>query len=176
MIRAARGGLFERMAGMEIERKYRIQYLPEGYLEWPKKVIEQGYLCDNPVVRIRKSNEDYILTYKSRGGSADSPGDTRICQEVEVPLTKESYEHLREKTDAHLIHKTRYIRPLEMGLKAELDIFEGRLAGLVFAEVEFTHEEQAESFVPPGWFGENISSDHRYSNSYLAKLDDLADF
>ncbi len=51
---------------MEIERKFRIRRLPESLEQYPYLQIEQGYLCTKPVVRIRKSNEDYILTYKSK--------------------------------------------------------------------------------------------------------------
>ena len=65
---------------MEIERKYLIPKLPDGYMDYPKKEIEQGYLSTAPVVRIRKSNDDYILTYKS--------GGLMVREEYNLPLTK----------------------------------------------------------------------------------------
>ena len=49
---------------MEIERKFLVKTLPEGLDSYKCKHIEQGYLNTNPDVRIRKSDEDYILTYK----------------------------------------------------------------------------------------------------------------
>ncbi len=54
---------------LEIERKFLIkrENLPENLEQYPSKVIEQGYLCTEPVVRIRKSNDNYYLTYKSKG-------------------------------------------------------------------------------------------------------------
>ena len=52
---------------MEIERKYLPKYLPENLEQYKKKKIAQGYLCTNPVVRIRRSNDDYYLTYKGGG-------------------------------------------------------------------------------------------------------------
>ena len=54
---------------MEIERKFLVkrENLPENLEQYPSKVIEQGYLCTEPVVRIRKSNDNYYLTYKSKG-------------------------------------------------------------------------------------------------------------
>ena len=58
----------------------------------------------------------------------------------------------------------------------ELDIFGGVLDGLYFIEVEFESEEDAENFVPPVWFGENVSDDKRYANSYLSKCNDLSVF
>lgn len=51
---------------MEIERKYLVKQLPENLGKYPHFVIEQGYLCTEPTIRIRRKNNDYILTYKSR--------------------------------------------------------------------------------------------------------------
>ena len=67
---------------MEIERKYLIHKLPEDYDAYPHHEIEQGYLCTNPVVRIRKSDESYTLTYKGRG--------LMVREEYNLPLTKEA--------------------------------------------------------------------------------------
>lgn len=162
--------------GKEIEKKFLIRTLPENLEQYQKKEIEQGYLCTSPIVRIRKSNEDYILTYKSKFGialDAENVSSAKINNEVELPLTKEGYEHLKEKIDGYLIRKTRYIIPLEKGLKAELDIFKEQLEGLIFAEVEFPNEEMAYDFQPPEWFGENVSLDNRYSNYFLSKVENL---
>ncbi|MBR2036388.1 MAG: CYTH domain-containing protein, partial [Lachnospiraceae bacterium] len=52
---------------MEIERKFLIKALPDDLDSYPCVHIEQGYLNTNPVVRIRKQNNDYILTYKGKG-------------------------------------------------------------------------------------------------------------
>ena len=49
---------------MEIERKYLVRKLPENLEQYNKKEIAQGYLCTEPVVRIRRSNDDYYMTYK----------------------------------------------------------------------------------------------------------------
>ena len=51
---------------MEIERKFLIRQLPEHLEQYPCLQIEQGYLCTNPVVRIRKQDDSYFLTYKIR--------------------------------------------------------------------------------------------------------------
>ncbi len=39
---------------------------------------------------------------------------------------------------------------------------------MMLAEVEFPSEEEADQFVPPDWFAENVSDDRHYSNAYLA--------
>ena len=52
---------------MEIERKYLIDEIPFDLKDYSCKVIEQGYLNTDPVVRVRRSNDKYILTYKGSG-------------------------------------------------------------------------------------------------------------
>lgn len=159
---------------MEIEKKFLVKSLPENLLKYKKKDIEQGYICSSPVVRIRKSGSQYILTYKALPESQGeaNPG-VRVNTEIEAPLSKEGYEHLRKKTDGYIIEKTRYIIPLPDGHTGELDIFGGRLKGLYFIEVEFADEKDAAGFVPPEWFGCNVSDDERYTNSFLSKCDNL---
>lgn len=158
---------------MEIEKKYLIRELPEldGV---QKKVIEQGYLCRGPILRIRKSNNNYILTYKSRQGLEQKNAIQN--EEVELPLTEEAYNHLKQKVDGYIVEKTRYILPLPSGRKAELDVFSGRLCGLVFVEVEFDSEEQAIQFVLPAWFGEEVSTEEFFSNAYLSTVENYDDW
>ena len=155
---------------MEIERKYAIRVMPVDLASYPSKKIEQGYLCHNPTIRIRKSNEDYYLTYKSGSGVKEKKGGALIRDEVELPLTEEAYLTLRAKTDGNMVYKTRYLIPLKDGLTAELDVFEGALNGLVFAEVEFPDEKTADEFLPPEWLGKELSGDSRFSNYRLSKL------
>lgn len=146
---------------MEIERKYLIHSLPEHLEQYESKQIEQGYLCTNPVVRIRRSNENYILTYKGEG--------LMVREEYNLPLTKEGYEHMREKVDGILITKTRYLIPLTDVFTIELDVFSGELEGLLLAEVEFKTEEEANRFIPPEWFGEDVTFSTKYHNSTLSQ-------
>ncbi len=149
---------------MEIERKYLIEpsNIPLDPTDFPCRHIEQGYLCTQPVVRIRRDNDDYYLTYKSKGLLAR--------EEYNLPLTQEAYAHLKEKVDGHLITKNRYVIPLENGLNIELDFFSGFLDGMIFAEVEFPDEAAANAFQPPSWFGEDVTCSPRYQNSTLSQL------
>ena len=146
---------------MEIERKYLIHHLPENLESYPQKRIEQGYLCTKPVVRIRQQNQDYFLTYKSSG--------LMSREEYNLPLTKEAYEHLKQKTDGYMISKTRYLIPLFDKYTIELDVFDPPFAPLYMAEVEFPSLEEAEHFTPPEWFGEDVTFDGSYHNSAMSK-------
>ncbi len=167
---------------MEIEKKYLIKSLPKNLKQFKVKEIEQGYLFTNPVIRVRKSNDKYILTYKSRDNLDIDTESLCVANEIEMPITKDCYEHLREKSDGLVISKKRYIIPLssfssEYGeLVAELDVFYGELEGLVYVEVEFESTNQAREFKPPSWFGEDVSDDLRYRNGVLSKLQSREEF
>ena len=142
---------------MEIERKFLIKELPD-LSKYKFTEIEQGYLSTQPVVRIRKKGDKYILTYKGSGLMAR--------EEIEANISEEGYKHLAEKIDGNLITKKRYFIPLDP-YTIELDIFEGHMSGLIMAEVEFPNEEEANSFTPPAWFGEDVTNDRRYHNSNM---------
>jgi len=146
---------------MEIERKFLLRELPENLESYPVRHLEQGYLCTAPVVRIRRDNDKYELTYKGKG--------CMVREEHNLPLTKEAYEHLREKIDGRLIVKKRYMIPFEK-YTIELDVFEGDLAPLALAEVEFVTEEEAKAFTPPDWFAEDVTFSKLYHNSFLSQF------
>ncbi|MBQ6843581.1 MAG: CYTH domain-containing protein [Agathobacter sp.] len=146
---------------MEIERKFLVKNLPECLESYEQKRICQGYMCTNPVVRIRRSNDEYFLTYKGRG--------KMVREEYEFPLTAEAFEHMLPKIDGILIDKTRYLIPLDDGHTAELDIFQGVLAPLRLVEVEFASLEEAERFVAPEWFGDDVTNSKEYHNSNLSQ-------
>ena len=146
---------------MEIERKYLIDSLPEHLDDFPHKELEQAYLCTNPVVRVRREGEEYVLTYKS--------GGLMMREEYNLPLNQEAYEHLLKKADGIVISKTRYILLEKDGLRIELDVFHGKHDGLILAEVEFPTEEAANAYCPPEWFGEDVTYSTKYHNSNLSK-------
>lgn len=146
---------------MEIERKFLPARLPLELDSYPHTLIEQGYLCTEPVVRVRRDGEQYYMTYKGSG--------MMIREEYNLPLTKEAYDHLLAKADGTVISKIRYRIPLPDGLTAELDIFRKSLEGISLVEVEFPDEASARSFTPPDWFGCDVTLDPRYHNSNMSK-------
>lgn len=153
---------------MEIERKFTIRELPADLDTYPCHLIEQAYLNTDPVIRVRKEDDTYYLTYKGSGMLAR--------EEYNLPLNEESYCHLLKKADGRIITKKRYVIPLKQflpkdhgDLSIELDIFEGELAPLIIAEIEFPTKEAAEAFTPPELFLEDVTFDPRYHNSNLSK-------
>lgn len=168
---------------MEIERKFTIKHLPEDLDTYPFSHIEQGYLCTDPVIRIRREDESCLLTYKGKGLMAR--------EEYNLPLHREAYEHLCSKTDGHIISKRRYRIPLTSPkfkealtngeltaaqeafsgspLTIELDIFEPPFAPLIMAEIEFPSVEMANAYLPEDWFLADVTNDTSYHNSNMSK-------
>ena len=161
---------------MEIERKFTVRDLPADLDSYPFRHIEQAYLNTSPVVRVRKEDEEYYLTYKGDGMMAR--------EESNLPLSSDAYYHLRGKADGRIISKKRYLIPLphprflktsglscppsDYSLTIELDIFDPPFAPLTIAEVEFGSREAAEAFLPPAWFDEDVTYRREYHNSYMA--------
>ena len=139
---------------MEIERKFLIpkENLPTDLASYPCHRIEQGYLCTSPVVRIRRQDDEYFLTYKSKG-----------------LMSREEYKHLKPKADGILITKDRYVIPEKDGLFIELDVFHGEYEGVLLAEVEFPTEEAANAYTAPEWFGEDVTYSTKYHNSTMSQ-------
>lgn len=145
---------------MEIEKKYLIDALPMNLSDYSKASISQGYLSIKPTIRIRKRDKDYFLTCKSKGLLAR--------EEFEMKISEEEFLSLLKKVEHHMITKDRYFIPYK-DRTIELDIFHGRLEGLIIAEVEFDSIDQANSFSPPSWFRKEVTNDPAYQNSSLCQ-------
>ena len=144
---------------MEIERKFLILRLPEHLDDYPKQRIEQAYLATDPVVRIRRLDDAYILTCKGEG--------LLTREEREMPLSAAAFRRLLPKAEGTVIEKDRYRIPCGP-YTIELDVFGGALAPLVLAEVEFPTEGEAAAFQPPDWFGAEVTYDPAYTNARLS--------
>lgn len=145
----------------EIERKFRAGAVP-GLATADGVRIEQGYLAidRDAEVRLRRSGQECRLTTK-RGHGAER-------EEVEIEIDPEDLERLWPLTAGRRLAKTRRRIPLEGDLTAEVDVYEGDLAGLRVVEVEFADVAGEKGFEPPDWFEEELTGDERYANQALA--------
>lgn len=144
---------------IERERRYLVAELP-GALPEPQR-IRQAYLTTAPVaVRVRRLDEQLVLTIKSGSG--------RNRLEIERDLSADEFDALWAAATELRIEKRRHRVELPGGLVAELDLFDGDLAGRRLVEVEFDDDATADSFAAPAWFGREVTDDPRYTNSSLA--------
>ena len=148
--------------GAEVERKFVIADPPADLDRWSSSHIVQRYLvvgADGFEVRLRRRDGRMTITVKH------GVGLVRSEDEFEVDLA--SFERLWPMCDGISVEKRRYHVP-ERGHTVEVDIYEGPLAGLVTAEVEFASADDARSFEPQAWMGNEVTGDPRYTNQRLA--------
>ncbi len=148
--------------GLEIERKFLVK---EGFKSEASSStrIRQGYLNQEGgrTVRVRTRDEKAYLTIK--GPSLDG-GLSRFEWEIEIPM--EDALDLLQLSVSPIVDKTRWLVPCG-GHVWEVDEFYGDNEGLVMAEIELSDPD--EPFDRPDWLGEEVTGDHRYYNSSLAR-------
>lgn len=163
------------VTSMEIERKFLLtkDTIPD-LSGFEKCIIEQGYLSKDPEIRIRKAKEtEYetcFLTIKSEGDL--------VRDEYEVIIGDDLYNRLSSCIISQLIIKERYCSNLAgivsceekniNNLRLEIDVYQGKHVGLIVVEIEFEDEIAAKSFIPPVWFGEEVTYNQVYRNKNLA--------
>jgi CYTH domain-containing protein len=150
----------------EIERKFLVQELPPGIDSYPAENILQGYVAieeSGTEVRLRArgtgNDAIYSLTVKSKGDL--------VRGEHETAITSQQFHTLWPATARRRIEKMRTTIP-QGAYAIEVDQYLGSLAGHIVAEVEFPGEQAAAEFVPPLWFGEEVTAVRGLKNQQLA--------
>lgn len=146
----------------EIERKYIADLSRFDNDKYRGDEITQAYLSINPdsTVRIRIRNDRAFLTIKSK-----NIGAVRGEWEYEIPAV-DAQEMISQCKCVSLIEKTRYIAG-----RWEVDVFKGRLKGLVLAEIELSDPD--ERFDLPEFIVREVTDDPRYYNSNLGSSEIL---
>lgn len=163
------------MKNTEIERKFLIskENLPDlskfiygdttqGYVQ----NIGSSYLYRlRQIIFMSPSNfclgDRYYQTVKGFG--------RKKRKEYEIELLKPQFSTMWPLCENLIIHKFRYEVELPgQEEHADLDIFKNELSGLITVEVEFKTEEKCDAFVPPSWFGREVTEEKEYSNFYMA--------
>jgi CYTH domain-containing protein len=148
----------------EIERKFLVKesvFDVIRYLE--PRSIRQGYIMDSDgkTVRVRTKGDKAFLTIKGK-----TAGISRDEFEYEIPVNDAI--HLLDNFCSKVLTKDRF-EMMHGEKKWEIDVFKGKLAGLIVAEIELESEEDA--FSLPDWAEKEVSDDARYYNSNLVNLE-----
>lgn len=147
----------------EIERKFLLAKMPDIALQ-STTCIRQGYITesrDSVEIRLRRKGDAFFMTFKR--------GKGLVRDEAEIKIDETHFNHLWPLTQGRQVEKQRSKAILDNGLVAEIDEFSGALSGLLLCEVEFGDEARAGAFVPPQWFGADVTEDGRYKNKSLAE-------
>lgn len=120
--------------------------------------IQDYHAQGSLVVRVRQLDDKGFLTMKGPSVGASCPE-----WEYEIPLSH-AIEMLEKYTAGSTLSKTRYRIPAGAH-EFEVDVFHGKLEGLVVAEVELRSENDV--VVLPEWIRAEVTSDFRYKNTSL---------
>ena len=126
--------------------------------------IVQGYLPG--IGRIRIVSPGFInpIGYLTIKGKPSLSGMTRLEYEYEIPV-EDAREMLENLCEGYPVTKMRYAVPyFDHGW--EVDVFTGRNAGLILAEIELGSED--ESFAYPPWLEAEVTKDPKYTNKNLS--------
>jgi CYTH domain-containing protein len=144
----------------EIERKYLVQQEDLIFLQLIEgKKIKQAYIQNenDKTVRIRTKGEKAFLTVKIGINSLSR-------DEFEYQIPVQDAISMMEIMNLKVLSKIRYEIKFENHLW-EVDVFEGKLDGLIIAEIELKSED--ESFITPTWVGMEVTNDSSYLNARL---------
>jgi CYTH domain-containing protein len=170
--------VIERELRFLVERSRLLEACGADVLTQGQEIL-QGYLVADGTTAIRVrgrghlAERDWTLTVKApmttlAQGEMEDVLEGSLRREVEIAVTASQAEELLGLCGDRIITKSRSLHLLGEHLWAEIDIFTGRWAGLVMVEVEFANVDQLRSFLPPDWFGRNVTSDPRFTNAGLA--------
>ena len=145
----------------EVERKFLLDTLPDNIEQQPNNLIRQGYVVTDASneVRVRAKGENYYLTIKQGSGLSRN--------EVEMAISEDQFNALWELTVDKRVEKIRYDYQGPASL-IEIDIYNNGLSPLKVAEVEFSSVEESRHFIPPSFFGREVTEDKLYKNAALA--------
>ncbi len=134
------------MIQTELEQTYLARIIPNGLASCPSKLIVDVYYPadrDHASLRIRQRGDHYEITKKVMAHGTDSSH----MLEHTIELDEEEYKGLTQNPGKH-VAKRRYLYQFE-GHTAEVDVFEGDLAGLVEVDFEFTDRDEQLAFQMP---------------------------
>lgn len=142
----------------EIERRFLCR-LDEGFEAEATQAVEQGYLAGGELqIRIRRLDDVFVLGAKHGGGLQ------RVEQEVEVP--PEAGRALMTRAGDWKLAKLRH-----RAGRWEVDVYQGKLEGLVIAECELEAPNEALPRPPAGLgLAEEITERPDLTAQRLARL------
>lgn len=173
------GPLHERLGGgtvsgqVEFELTYLASNLPPQLTSGPRRRIVDIYVPGDPRVhprlRLRHDGDRFELTKKT----PVTEGDASAHHESTIQLSAAEFDALA--SGDRRIEKWRYTARVQ-DRTVEIDVFTGALTGLVLIDVEFGSRADLERFVPPTFFGPDVTHVDLIAGGLLAgrRYDDIA--
>jgi len=158
----ARRAVKSAKSGKEIERKWVLGAAPPLDGRAPDDV-RQGYVFTGTTeMRVRSMGSRCFLTVKANAGDARDEWESEIPQWV--------FDAVWPSTKGCRLRKHRYTWR-EGRQTFELDVYAGKLKGLIVLETEFRSARAAKRFALPEWAAgaREVTGDRAFSNQSLAR-------
>jgi adenylate cyclase len=159
----------ENPKNLEIETRWLVDIskLPQSLDSYPNKRLIAGYFrgAHDEKIRVRQEGNKYFKVIK---GPRTDEGMVRDIGPGDIEITKEEFDTVWSRTEGKRLAKTRYYIPID-NLVIELDVYDDfKDAGFYTVEVEFANSEDGKKFIPPVWFGREVTNEKGYSSRILA--------
>lgn len=163
------------MTQIEQELTYLVKALPKEIQGTEPVEMVDVYIplsgITHPSLRLRRHGDTYEITKKR----PIDDNDVSVQKEQTISLNKLEYEALM-KADGRVIEKDRYQVYIN-GYQAEVDVFKGKLKGLVLIDFEFATSDEKNAFLPPEVCLKNVTQEEWVAGGLLAgkSYSDIAD-
>jgi CYTH domain-containing protein len=151
---------------IEIEKTYLAKFLPANLKKCKSKQLIDIYLpkkTKHAKLRIRKSGDTYTITKKQPVSSTSAS----IQLEESVSITAAEYQSLA-KLDGNKIQKIRYYYSYNKQT-AEIDVFAGKLKGLVLIDFEFRNQKELKDFKMPNFCLVEVTEEEAIAGGVLSQ-------
>lgn len=153
----------------EIEREYTFlaASLPAEIAGvTPMRLVDvyiPGEVADHPHTRLRQKGDKYEITQKMPA----TDGDASVQIEKTVPLDVIEFANLATFSGGLRVAKDRYVVTIG-GYRAEVDVFQEDLQGLVLIDFEFETAEAQQAFEVPRSCGADVTQEAFIAGGMLA--------
>jgi len=96
----------------------------------------------------------------------DVDASTRLISSIYLQTSE--FDLMRAALSGRTIIKRRYRIRSSTEVVLAIDVFEGELSGLMLLEAEFPSIKAMREFEPPGYAGDEVTSDHQFTGGSLS--------
>lgn len=153
----------DKYAAIERERRWLCDTPPEGLSAYHTD-IEDLYV-EGARLRLRAMRPSDRPAIFKLTRKADLAPDRRLI--TNIYLQEAEYDLLRGRLPGRPLSKRRRYLDCQ-GVALSVDLFSGRLQGLILAELEFDTDEAMAAFAAPPALGREVTQDLRYTGGALA--------
>ncbi|EKE14181.1 MAG: hypothetical protein ACD_12C00637G0002 [uncultured bacterium] len=150
---------------IEIEKTYLASFLPKDIKKCEFKEMLDIYIpkhSRHAKLRIRKSGPTHVITKKT----VISKNNCSTQLEEHINITEDEFKSFM-KIGGNRVSKTRFYYPYK-GQTAEIDVFSGKLKGLVLIDFEFKNHEELDNFIMPDFCLADVTEEEAIAGGVLS--------